>query len=1258
MGGRGRKHTAAHIHQLRIGVIHFRYKQTHRNTLVMKKYYFLAILVACTALFTGCQDDLVSNTTYNDGYLHFKFLVDNKGQWKDDGASGPQTRVMEPIEMTSSGQLELPLYLLCTETNEITPVAEDTTETRGERITKEAFDSRNKIQCFGVYGTVGSGVTDVEVLPFNTEIRKEDLTGADGDEWRVTNKALSFPDGDDWDDGEKGYFYGYAPYPGYDPDDASEEEDPTDPSYYGKGYAQCISVDKKSGTPTINFTMQPEEKKNKDILTARAQDVDKDGEVELEFRHVLTALRFKLDDGNDLTYSVKSGTSTTTFYVRVKQIKLEGIYKSGSVEIGKPFPSTDPHLYWTYEKSDKNIGDCVSTITRSRDDINNATDKLINTDENCFMVLPQETPKGAKVRLICDLVNMVDGTDYLKDVIFDAPLPYDAADPTKRTYWKPGYTYTYKISKDGIAREYSLDSNINSVTLTGLTAAGETKTFTVCSKVTKKTSGSEVEEAATWHIEYTEDDGTTWTTGLPSGFLLQKADGSNIDDLANIPGQTANETFKFVAYKRLGESTVLTELRSASHEYPADDGGYFDLSTHDFGYDGAQTARNTANCYIVNGYGKFRIPLVYGNAIKNGNDNPTAYDWFHAGKTYNGVTCPDEKGVFVNYKGNGITKPYINEDCATNASGTKLVWEDEHIIEESSLRVITDESDETSLGSGYKKQYLTFEIDKKNVMPGNAVIAVTDGTDIMWSWHIWVTVQDFSSTINLGDGFEIARYNIGWRDPQLVNSTGEINFKIRLKQNSALGSATTKQPVIQGDGVVVMGGSNLIYQQGRKDPFPNNSPELDRDASTWNDPSTKTSLNTPVYTNVDQFSGNGCTYTTNSVYLEESIKNPSVFYNHSASWFKLKKAPTANTGQYMFYLCWDPAGYSYTNFTTYVPKAGSTPAIEGDKGTERHITYNSEPIVKTIFDPSPVGFVVPNDGLLTKLLSKTFKLKDKVGGTGTDKDWPVPLKYIYWDEDNDDVEDENEKLKFYLCGCRRRKYLGQDGENHPFGLADYETKAYITQAMVHTNHYSHRMLIFTGTSGVRNNEYDVSRGIAVRPVKESGSTSGSSKPLKTTDLAGVSLTLNPGTDNYGLDYTTNATLNDLMTNASYSNQKVYVQNIVVTFKEKHQAIPYRTWYGYSGTLAAIAAPVVRTFNDFYVKYGNQMCGGNSWTEISRLSGPKNIPHIKIFNEGDYRRVLKNQDLTVVNNWKNLIDFDIWLMDIESVTADIRVTYYE
>ncbi len=45
--------------------------------------------------------------------------------------------------------------------------------------------------------------------------------------------------------------------------------------------------------------------------------------------------------------------------------------------------------------------------------------------------------------------------------------------------------------------------------------------------------------------------------------------------------------------------------------------------------------------------------------------------------------------------------------------------------------------------------YLTFEMSGP-LYCGNALIAVCQGNDVVWSYHLWVTMQDAYSMVNSG----------------------------------------------------------------------------------------------------------------------------------------------------------------------------------------------------------------------------------------------------------------------------------------------------------------------------------------------------------------------------------------------------------------------------------------------------------------------------------------------------------------------------
>lgn len=184
----------------------------------------------------------------------------------------------------------------------------------------------------------------------------------------------------------------------------------------------------------------------------------------------------------------------------------------------------------------------------------------------------------------------------------------------------------------------------------------------------------------------------------------------------------------------------------------------------------ARTSMTTANCYMVHKAGTYKLPLVYGNAIKDGSINSSAYT---------GVPGTNTTATFPNHADNPINAPWItkattgsgvNKGMGYNVSTAAIVWQD-------ATGLIT--------AVGIDGDYLTLTVGKNATeQEGNAVIAAktSDGT-IVWSWHIWVTKQTFDTTTSVSTGsqtYKVAPVNLGW-----------------------VGSNST----------------NTYYQWGRKDPF-------------------------------------------------------------------------------------------------------------------------------------------------------------------------------------------------------------------------------------------------------------------------------------------------------------------------------------------------------------------------------------------------------------------------------------------------------
>ena len=90
----------------------------------------------------------------------------------------------------------------------------------------------------------------------------------------------------------------------------------------------------------------------------------------------------------------------------------------------------------------------------------------------------------------------------------------------------------------------------------------------------------------------------------------------------------------------------------------------------------ARTNMSTANCYMVHTAGDYKLPLVYGNAIKNGAANSAAWT---------GVTNEYTTATFPNHNGDAINAPWITKaatgDGVDKGMGiavdkAELLWQD------------------------------------------------------------------------------------------------------------------------------------------------------------------------------------------------------------------------------------------------------------------------------------------------------------------------------------------------------------------------------------------------------------------------------------------------------------------------------------------------------------------------------------------------------------------------------------------------------
>ncbi len=499
--------------------------------------------------------------------------------------------------------------------------------------------------------------------------------------------------------------------------------------------------------------------------------------------------------------------------------------------------------------------------------------------------------------------------------------------------FEPGYSYEYDITigKSGVTisdvtvedwstgsilgGEGSADDEVTHIFMvkapeSNFTYSGGTKNYKVYSYVRTKDDSQvalpweakfvrQLEDGSYEEIKQGDEDYPTWITKFTD------------NSVGTIPEQEC-------------EITINPEVISNSHlqtlmsNPPVS--GIYNLANAT----GGAVVENTANCYIVNAPGTYSFPLVYGNAIKNGIDNKSAY----ISNIQESNANYDEFGLntllknFLNHKDSPITSPYIaaHEGCIPN--NAILVWQDaENLI--SNIQFVDGGSPETHC--------ITFDVSQSSIKQGNAIIAVRDAENtILWSWHIWVTDYKPNLAPSKMDGYNPSEtqkdknvWNVnnsrsyiymgvplGWCDAESAKGH-EVMVQFTQHESGNTEVITIKQEALAA------GGNCTYYQWGRKDPMlPSNG--LGNDDKPHNG---------------NYLFKKGL---TGKITLGKSIQSPHELYDgvksgHYQDWY--------DAGGNYYHNLWDTH-----NITIEAGNAIGT---------------------KTVYDPSPVGYIVPPRDAIT-----------------------------------------------------------------------------------------------------------------------------------------------------------------------------------------------------------------------------------------------------------------------------------------------------
>ncbi len=321
----------------------------------------------------------------------------------------------------------------------------------------------------------------------------------------------------------------------------------------------------------------------------------------------------------------------------------------------------------------------------------------------------------------------------------------------------------------------------------------------------------------------------------------------------------------------------------------------YDLSTK-----GGSVARSTANSYVISAPGVYRIPLVYGNAIENGSTNAKSYISHAPTGTSN------EQYVLRNFQdhaGNPITDPWIEKtNSGTNAGvdGAEVVWADAANLVHLSSTPIKHEG-------ANNDAFLEFEVKASDIQSGNAVVAVKKGGTIVWSWHLWFAPKDALSTIAVtkhqGKTYNFTKETLGWKPTQWSGSTYSSARTVKVKVEQTVANNGTKQvsefTITQNPGDKRRGATTL-YQFGRKDAFPG-------------------------VATADIKQGSITENAGDNMSIKNGILHPDSYY----TW--------GGVGNWK-------NNYGYNNLW-------SADIAEGN--------YIDDSVVKTVYDPCPVGFKMP-----------------------------------------------------------------------------------------------------------------------------------------------------------------------------------------------------------------------------------------------------------------------------------------------------------
>lgn len=717
---------------------------------------------------------------------------------------------------------------------------------------------------------------------------------------------------------------------------------------YGTGYVESVEAG-----PAGSITANP-----------KAENLGKDNKfIDLHFQHLLTAIRFAQG-------SIPSG-------ITVKSITLRSIYTKGIYNPADDDAATGTKGAWSIDDESTKHSYTLTTNFSGTGTTNTYID-----NNQVFLVIPHTLTEDATLEI------EIEAPQHYKvdENGMYTPLDGDreAADEnTPRTthiltcsltsdVWKKGYTVTYMLTIGKVADGYYLIAE-QPEALSHDETNGHFTLHSYRSYFDYSNSSSGTEDfshAVPWKVVgYSNSEPTSSTTFNDTPELLNGDLPTSTSALTG--GYATNVPFTLTAQSAAKGGNHQTILGANST-----------VSTLDLS---RKSPNNTpynnndqifANCYIVNRGGSYTFPLVYGNGNTNGGSSfvdhtgtPITNQWIK-----DQLLAKNTSTEYTTYDDD--LHAYRHEyDWSSSYVKAEIVWQDaEGLIS----NVVFNSSKEANNVNG--KGMIGFNVNQKGIIsqpilpPGNAVIALkarkvrvnytrenSDGEwgktgnpididegnnwETLWTWHIWVTDEVYpnegnNNTYNLTNNETFLNYNSpnGDHIVTLQNTTGNTNtilpvnlgwvpdkmefsyyeprtVWVKLQQEvpnvADKDCPTTVVKIQQHARQPLVTGTSTVYQWGRPTALP---------ALRTMDMTAR-----PVYGASGSTDISGSFTVQNITAPGEAISTP------------LALCRTSNDGG------------------TWFDTSGTVPAYWG----------SGSPTTKTIYDPCPPGFYIPNYGIFT-----------------------------------------------------------------------------------------------------------------------------------------------------------------------------------------------------------------------------------------------------------------------------------------------------